>query len=78
MNLRPITDADIYGEVIHPWEDAHPEPGPDEDSLRAYFADDRRQDWPARCGWLAGYGGVAAAVLVGAVLALWVVWAVTQ
>jgi hypothetical protein len=70
-----IRDSEI-ARLIDAWEDEHPEPGPDEDTLRAYFAGQLHADWP-RAGWLAGYGGVVAAVLIGAVLALLVVWAVT-
>jgi hypothetical protein len=74
VNTRPITDADIYGEVIHPWEDAHPAPGPDKDCLRAYFADRHRQDWPHPWRYFAGWflASMAGATILG-LIAFWLV-----
>lgn len=76
-----MKDSDIY-RMTDAYRDRHPDldpPGPDEDSLRGYFVGGLHADWPdRRCGWLAGFGGVAAAVLAGALLALYVVWAVTS
>ena len=83
MSIRDsehITQSEIH-RMIDGWEDEHVAAGPDEDSLRAYFAGQLHRDFTppaAGPGWLAGYGGIVAAVLIGAGLALWVVWAVTQ
>lgn len=73
-----MNDSDIY-RMTDAYRDRHPEldpPGPDEDSLRAYFADHLHEDWPdgfvARC--LAGWS----CLTVGAALAiLALVWLVT-
>jgi hypothetical protein len=68
-----IRQSDIH-RMIDDWKDAHPEPGPDEDSLRAYFAGALHQDWRDRMDPTVRR---CLAVMAGAVLVLAVVWLVT-
>lgn len=78
-----MRDSDIYREVIHPWEDAHPDAGPDEDSLRAYFAGRLHADWPDRAHRrvidqpVRHCLAVIAGSFAAAVLILTIVWTVT-